>query len=239
MGFLGNKTGLLPLLYLRCGHLSPGTQLVDLFTGTGSVAAHFARKGLSVHANDQLPLAANWARARLLLTAPPNYGALGLGNRFDSDTYEATIAHLAALPPVHGWVTQTYTPESEEVSGTARKYFTVENGMRIDAIRNEINSWRGQVDDAEWALVMATLLDAVSRVSNIAGTYGSYLKEWKPRSLQPLDLRVLNYDLSPGQGHHVTCEDAQAVAEETEAEVAYADPPYTKRQYENSSPRFE
>lgn len=232
MEFLGNKTGLLPLLDLAVReHLTSRGLLADLFSGTGSVAEYFAREGFSVHANDQLPLAANWARAKLLVTSPPNLSGLNLENTASTASYASTINYLNSLPPIDGWVTQNYTPRSGKSLGVERKYFTIENGMRIDAVRNKINSWRGLVSEGEWALLMSTLIDAASRVSNIAGTYGSYLKQWKPRAVQPLILRPLDYFQPGSPRHQVTCRDAQLVAEETDAEVAYADPPYTKRQY--------
>jgi adenine-specific DNA-methyltransferase len=69
------------------------------------------------------------------------------------------------------------------------------------------------------------------RVGNVAGTYGCYLKDWKPRALRPLALEPVRPGPGRGDGHRVTCQDAERAVAETDAELVYADPPYTKRQY--------
>ena len=93
-----------------------------------------------------------------------------------------------------------------------------------------MRSWRPLLTDAEHALLTTCLLESVSEVSNIAGTYGCYLKKWKPTALRHLALRPYR-DVASSGSHLVCRRDAETVAAETSADVIYADPPYTKRQY--------
>ena len=56
---------------------------------------------------------------------------------------------------------------------TERLFFTRANGMRIDAMRAEIAWWeaRGWVTEDEKAVLLASLLYAVSYVSNTSGVF--------------------------------------------------------------------
>ncbi|BCW62174.1 DNA adenine methylase [Arthrobacter sp. StoSoilB22] len=231
MDFLGNKRSLLPLLLnIFQEHSGSQSTFIDLFSGTGTVSAAVADIGYKVHANDQLPLAVMWSMAQLSVRTEPTFDGLRSAG-IEISNVQSAIEHLNALSGVPGWVTTNYTPLSSQSTPFERKYFTEANGMRIDAIRNEINSWRPMLSGSEWALLMTSLTTGVSSVSNIAGTYGCYLKQWKPRALTSIKLKAFGYKIRAGSEHLVSSRDAQLVAEETSAEIAYADPPYTKRQY--------
>ena len=113
-------------------------------------------------------------------------------------------------------------------------YLTEHNAGKADAIRAKIEEWAPALARAERAVLLRDLVQAVSAVSNTAGTYGCYLKTWKQRALQPLTLRPEDMPLraSDCAGHEVRCEDAESVAGDLAGvDVAYLDPPYTKRQY--------
>jgi adenine-specific DNA-methyltransferase len=110
-------------------------------------------------------------------------------------------------------------------------YFTQENAGRIDAIRRAIAEWRDYLTEAEAALLISDLLRASAQVSNVAGTYGCFLKDWKPRALGQLILRPATFQAGPASHHTIHCRDAEELAGEIDAPVVYADPPYTKRQY--------
>ena len=89
---------------------------------------------------------------------------------------------------------------------------------------------RQLLEEREEALLIADLLFAVSAVSNIAGTYGCYIKFWKPKARQPLWLTPRRFTAGGG-GHTVWNCDANELVGRVEAPIIYADPPYTKRQY--------
>ena len=233
LDFLGNKSGMLEQLDTAIkSRLSPNSQVLDLFSGTGAVAQYLADSGHTVHANDMLPLAVTWARTRLMVTDKPTFaGVAELAAFKQADRYAAALTYLNALPPVRGWVTESFTPASIESTPFERRYFTEANGMRIDAIRNQLLRWKNALPLPEWSLLMSSLLEGVSAVSNIAGTYGSYLKEYKPRALESIKLTALPLPNRTPKAHSVTEGDAAIAVASSDATLVYADPPYTKRQY--------
>lgn len=235
MEFLGNKTSMLPTIIAAVARLAPpGAAVADVFTGTASVATALRREGYRVHANDHLPLCVEWAKARLLAPEKPLFRGLAdeLGQAYGDDRLDAAVAALEASPPRDGFLTRHYSPASIGHDGVERRYLTVENARRADGIRAVIATWQPYLTAPEHALLLASLVSAIVNVSNVAGTYGCFLKNWKPRALAPLRL----VPVRPGAGahdvgHRVSAVDAEVAAAETDAEVLYADPPYTKRQY--------
>ncbi len=227
--FLGHKASQLPAILdpVRAA-VGPGGRVADVFCGTAAVSAALRSAGYQVDANDTLALCTTWAEARLLTPRAPRFGGLGLRG---GGTYEAVIRILNGLPPVKGFVWRNYSPASRTTSSTARMYLTEENAAKVDAVRRRIREWEPALTAGEHSLLLACLVDAVGRVSNIAGTYGCYLKEWKPRALQELRLLPLRPGAGRSVGHRVTRGDAVLAAAESSADITYADPPYTKRQY--------
>ena len=109
------------------------------------------------------------------------------------------------------------------IAGVERRYLTVGNAQKVDAVRHRLRMWRDLLTEVEHSLLMTCLLEAVAEVSNIAGTYGCYLKRWKATALR--SVRPPYRDL-PNTGRHlVTCRDAELVAAETEAERPARIPP--------------
>lgn len=231
MDYLGNKVGFADLLTVEIVRsLSAGAVVADIFGGTGAVSVALARSGHVVQANDHLPLSVTWLRARLRGADADFSGLAPLIGPLGRDPLATIVAHLNACRGETGWVTRNYSPLSALTAGVERMYLTVTNAQKVDAVRHRLREWRGLLTDAEHALLLTCLLEAVGEVSNIAGTYGCYLKRWKPSALRELVLRPYR-DLADAGRHLVTCRDAEIVAAETEAEAIYADPPYTKRQY--------
>lgn len=227
--FLGHKASQLPAI-LRAvrAAVGPRGRVADVFCGTAAVSAALRSSGYKVDANDTLALCTTWAEARLLTSRAPTFGGLGLRER---GTYDSVIELLNGLPPVKGFVWRNYSPASRTTASTERMYLTEENAAKVDAVRRQIREWEPGLTTGEHALLLACLVDAVGRVSNIAGTYGCYLKVWKPRALQDLRLVPLRPGAGRSIGHRVTLGEAALAAAESSADITYADPPYTKRQY--------
>ena len=232
--FLGNKRRLLPFLLPLIQDNSRGSGVaVDLFAGSGSVSGALKAAGFRVVANDHLAWCSTVTKALLLNDAPPPFAGLRehVSQSSGGGHYRAVLGHLNALKPERGFVWRHYSLEGSAADGAARMYFTADNAARIDAIRAQIARWSDFLEPREEALLLADLVRATSRVSNIAGTYGCYLKRWKPRALTPLWVTPSQFSRGGVDGHEVHCTEAERVAVATVAEVVYADPPYTKRQY--------
>ena len=212
--------------------LPEGASIIDLFSGTSSVSRAARVAGYRVHANDHLPLCEMWAKARLLASDPVTFdGLTGIATGSHPNRYEAVITELNAVEPTAGWLTEHYSPESLAVDGVERRYLTTDNAKRADSMRDRIEDWRPDLTDEEHALLLASLISGVTSVSNVAGTFGCYLKSWKPRALGALRLQTIPLIKTNPEGHVVTSHDALTAVEESSADAIYADPPYSKRQY--------
>lgn len=234
--FLGSKRRLLSFLNEQIGvHGGEGQHFVDLFCGTASVASNFRERGLRVTANDHLDLCSTMAEARLLNRGTPRFAALVAAGEVSvtrgEAPYDRVLTRLNQLEPSPGFVHHSYSPASMAEGEITRMYFSEENAERIDAVREQIDDWESLLTRGERSLLIADLVRAASAVSNTAGTYGCFLKRWKPRALKPLELSRSSSPSRRGSGHAVHRAEAEDLAETLEADLIYADPPYTKRQY--------
>ena len=99
-------------------------------------------------------------------------------------------------------------------------------------IRQQIQQWRdaGEIMENEFYLLLLPLLEATSKVANISGTYGAYLKQWDPRTFKDLTLGPTEI-IQSNLPHQVFRGDANQLIEDIQCDVLYLDPPYNPRQY--------
>lgn len=221
--YLGSKARLLTQISPFFGRPARQAFFVDPFCGTGAVAEAAAGAGWNVRINDSLHAAVIASSARLTSVRQAPFRRLG--------GYERATGILNALAPTSGFMAREYSPASVHTAGFERRYFTVQNAGRIDAIRNRIGEWLadGSINDVEGRLLIADLLGALNRVANIAGTFGCFLSKWTQQSQEQLVMRCRN--LKPTSVKvEATVGDVLAVRTRSE-DLVYLDPPYTKRQY--------
>lgn len=238
MRFIGCKENLLPLLdeVLRDNGVTAGS-FGDLFSGTTSVARHYKARGFKVLTNDLLYFSYVLQRACIQVNAWPAFSRLLPTLSPHPDTLsplERVLSHLEQLPGRKGFIYQHYTPGGTAAGLHRRAYFTDENGQKIDSVRECLEGWReeGLVDDDEYYVLLASLLETVPYYSNIAGTYGAFLKGWDPRALKPLRLRKPALLVTgDGRSHRAFNLDANRLVRHLHCDVLYLDPPYTTRQY--------
>ena len=195
----------------------------DVFSGTGVVSQQAAIRGWGVCANDHLLSSSILTTAQLLSCNDVSFASLG--------GYAATIRKLNNISPRSGFIYAEYTPSGKSRSGHERRYFTTENGRRIDGMRAQIEDWdrSGKLTANERALLLADLFEATNRVANIAGTYGCFLRHWTKAAQRRLLLSPRSLLTKPA-GFQVSCKDAFELTAHPN-DLAYLDPPYTKRQY--------
>lgn len=249
MRFIGCKENLLQLIdhVLMDNGIQHGT-FADLFTGTTTVARHYKRRGFRVITGDTLYFSYVFQRAYIKVnTCPPFEGLRESGILKDLDVaggygsldplrpVAAVLEYLGSLPGIRGFMYHHYTPGGTATRRYQRSYFSDENGRKIDAVREQLARWLewGLVTEDEFYVLLAALLESIPFVSNIAGTYGAFLKGWDPRALKPLALRVppLVLDGRAHGQHEVYHEDANQVVRRITCDVLYLDPPYNARQY--------
>ena len=240
MRFIGCKLNLMPYIerfVTEALDIREGV-FCDLFAGTATVAAHFKKRGFQVISNDLLELSAAFQHALIANNAEPQFagiidtlGDVGNANLFTSlSPYNKIIAWLNSLPGKKGFIFNAYCPSGN--NECARQYLSDVNGQKIDAVRQQIQTWReaGDITESEFYLLLLPLLEATSKVSNISGTYAAYLKHWDARTYKPLTLVPI--DVIPSQlSHKVYRRPANDLISEIQCDVLYIDPPYNTRQY--------
>jgi adenine-specific DNA-methyltransferase len=155
------------------------------------------------------------------------FGTCYLCNDRPRAAYAELIAHLNALPPVDGWFTQHYGGlpnggRARQQDGLKRPW-QVHSTRKLDAIREEIE--RLSLSRVEKAVALTSLILALDQVDSTLGHFVSYLKEWSPRSFQPLVLQVPQILMTDAQ-HEVFRGDILELAHTTPVDLAYYDPPY-------------
>lgn len=235
MEYIGNKRSLIDFVSENISRaIGPGKRDVcDIFSGTGAVSDALKLMGHSVTANDHLDLCFHMTSARLLNSGAPQFSLIpGSITRLAKTPYEGVLTYLNELPPSEGgFIHRNYSPYSKYKDGVERRYFSEINAIQIDTVRLELERLRPTLSEAEYSLLITDLLNAISSVSNVAGTYGCYLKNWKSRARMPLILRPSEFTGGSDGGHRVLSMDAHEAAKIINCSVVYADPPYTKRQY--------
>jgi len=209
--YLGSKRRLLDQITAVARAVPDASTVVDLFSGTARVGHALKQAGFAVQANDYA------AYAHVLATCYVQADA----ERWTHEA-EVLLAELQAVSPTPGYVTRTFCEEA--------RYFTPENGARIDAIRDAIAA-RALPPELE-AIALTSLLEAADRVDSTTGVQMAYLKQWAPRAHKPLTLRLPT--LLPraaggaGSAHRLEAIDAAATLS---GHIAYLDPPYNQHSY--------
>lgn len=240
--FIGHKQKLVSeIVSVIDSTVGQSTQIGDLFTGTGSVAAGLKQSGHAVVANDLLTHCCLSARAQLCNPPQPAFETLleevpevsEVSNQFiQRSGYTQTLSYLNQIEDISGFVYSTYSPGGTADREDPRQYFTDENAKKIDAIRQRVHQWHtdGLINDNEHALLIYDLIQAANKVANTAGTYGAFLKSWYERAKEPLELTPSEIPDGPLE-HEIFQQDANKLASDLSVPAVYLDPPYTKRQY--------
>jgi adenine-specific DNA-methyltransferase len=239
MRYLGNKGSLLHFIdQVLAMHDVVSTRALPLcvcdpFTGTTSVARHLKRLDWRVISGDIMTYSYAFQHAYVGANEAPPFANLLNAGALDTDLrlsvpLHRVIAHLNNLRGIEGFFYKTYSPGGPD----GRQFLSEANALRVDAIRKVINTWWGQglLTEAERYVLVAALIESVSKVANVAGTYGAYLKGWDPRANKPLMLSVPPIVHSAHQ-HAVNLADANELVPQHECDLLYIDPPYNTRQY--------
>ena len=206
--YLGSKRRLVPVLRQICRAAGASTA-VDLFTGTTRVAQAFKAEGVHVTAADSARYAHVFARTYVEADA----------DAIDRQDLQAAIDGLNALDGRPGYVHEMFSRQA--------RYFQPDNAARIDAVRDAIED--RHAGSPLFPLLLTSLIEAADRVDSTTGVQMAYVKQWAPRSYNPLELRVP--ELLAGPGCAVRG-DAVALAPLLgHFDLAYLDPPYNQHRY--------
>ena len=225
MKYIGNKTRLLDFIYfsLICENIPIDGTFMDIFGGTGSVGRFFKEKQMKIISNDLMTYSYVHQYVNVCMNKMPSFEKLNLGG------IDGVINFLNNLQPKeNGYVFNNYAP-----SGIAgRQYFSDKNAMKIDAIRDQIESWKNdnKLTIDEYYVLVDSLVDSADFVANISGTYGAYLKIWRSMALK--DIKLEKPDIFSNNANNVVYQkDANVLVKEVSCDILYIDPPYNERQY--------
>jgi len=230
MRYIGSKAATLPAIQSIIETQASGaTSLCDPFAGTCTVARHFKKLGMRVETGDLLWGSYVFQLATIALNEIPTFTRLriALGLKATESSAQSVLSWLERSQGQPGFVTKHFS----DADPNGRRFFTIANATKIDAVRGQIADWRsdGLIDMLEEAYLLACLLDAADRVANTAGTYMAHLKSWGRKALKPLDLRAV-----PIVNNHAPNRCSRTDARETaktNVDVLYLDPPYNTRDY--------
>lgn len=220
MNYIGSKLSLLPFLESTIqdvvGKDLHDKVFCDIFAGTGIVGRAYKSRVLKMIAND-------WEYFSYVLNR--NY----IGNHKelkDSDNYLAKLDALKGNKD--GFIYKNYCLGG----GSGRQYFSDENGIKIDAVRSQIESWKdtGEISDDLYFFLLASLLESADKRANTASVYGAFLKHLKISAQKPLELQPATFTVN-NNPHDVYCADANKLIKRIEGDILYLDPPYNSRQY--------
>jgi len=236
MNYIGSKLSLLEFLEESINKVVDKNcdTFCDLFAGTGIVGRYFKTKGYKIIANDIQYY--SYVLNRHYIGNHKELSFLKLVKEFSElenieikNRKKFVCEFLSNLKGVKGFIYKNYC-----FGGTKgeRQYFSDENGMRCDAIRQKIEKWKkGKlISDDEYYFLIASLIESIDKYANTASVYGAFLKKLKKTAQNSLILKSAELIIND-QEHQVFNEDINEVAGKVKGDILYLDPPYNHRQY--------
>jgi adenine-specific DNA-methyltransferase len=223
MRYIGSKVTLVEEIYkIVSEYLSSGS-FCDPFGGTATVGSFFKEKGFKVYTGDILTFAHYFQVSRVGFSRKPAF--VKLKKHLQVKSSPEIIDYLNQLQSRSGWFVQNYAIK--------RKFFTVDNAKKIEAIWYRIQALekQGIINTNEKAFLLASLINSMDKVANTAGTYYAYLKAFYRKAKVPFNFSFIE----PVKGVHKGYSklgDAITLLKERKYDVIYLDPPYNSRKYE-------
>ena len=248
IAYIGNKRALLGFLHgvfsrLSEGRGGPGTRtFLDPFAGSGAVSRLARMMGFSVAANDWEPYAHVINSCHVALS-PSDVGGL-FRSRGGLERVLADLNDLPSPPEVERYISRHYAPRATKSANwaTERLFYTTENALRIDAMRQRIEEmYPGNPAEPdrqkEKTVLLAPLLYQAATHTNTSGVFkachrgfGGHGRDALARIMAQIRLEppLLIESSAPAE---VTCRDAREFLSGRTADICYLDPPYAVHQY--------
>lgn len=222
MRYIGNKESLMENIICLLNEknlLGYRYTFFDAFCGTGTVSDGL-KDNYDLIINDNLKFATIFARGRII-SSKCKFENLGFNPiSFFNNNKETFV----------GFFSKNYSPKLSK-----RMYFSDYNAGRIDYFRKTIEEWydKNSINDDEYAFLLGCLLESISKVANVAGVYGAYLKKWDPRATKEILFLPIESSLSQNtpvilQSYNKNLID---IIKDVKCDILYLDPPYTKNKY--------
>ncbi|UAB81903.1 DNA adenine methylase [Marixanthomonas sp. SCSIO 43207] len=218
MNYIGSKHKLSSFIFDTvtsvCGQDLSEKIFCDLFAGTGIVGRTFKPHVKQVIANDVE-----------FYSYVLNRNYIGNHTEIISEEY---LSQLNDLKGLKGFIFKNYAQGGE----AGRLYFTSENGQKIDAARQQIETWRNasEISEDQYYFLLASLLESADKVANTASVYGAFLKKIKASAAKKLIIKPADFQKTK-HAHQVFQQDSNQLIKNIKGDILYLDPPYNARQY--------
>lgn len=240
MRYIGNKENILDKIdqLLRSNNVV-GESFFDFFSGTTNVAKYFKKLGYTIYSSDVLYMSYCLQKAYIENNIDPTFEKLlphiqrsNIITNLFATPIETVLTYLNQIADVKGFIYHNYTPEGTKNLEQPRMYFSNENGLRIDAIRQQIEVWKdnGLLQDNEYYILLSCLIETVSFYANVAGVYAAFHKKWDPRAIKRLELRPIKFYNNEKKNYTYNTNSLNLI-EVISTDILYLDPPYNERQY--------
>lgn len=239
MNYIGSKLSLLEFLDESINKVIDNNcdTFCDLFAGTGAVGSYFKKKGYKIIANDIQYYSYVLNRHYIGNHRPLTFTKLtkdipNLKNNQISNRKDLVCDYLSNLSGTKGFIYKNYCLGGTKDELEFRQYFSDENGMRCDAIRQKIEEWKKQnlISDDEYYFLITSLIESIDKYANTASVYGAFLKNLKRTARNDLVLKPAELIIND-QDHEVFSSDINEIIEKVNGDILYLDPPYNHRQY--------
>lgn len=227
MRFIGGKSLVLPFISDLIDRKTQEVKTVgDLFSGSGVVSTMFKEKGFNTISNDLMYFCYVLLKGSIALNEVPRFEYIK--SKFGNPLEYLNNANIfdADININDCFIYKSYSP----IGG--RMYLKENNALKIDIIRHTIEKWKTDklINDDEYYYLLASLIEAIPYVSNIAGVYGAYLKFWDDRAYKELELTKpkLIFNNTKSAVYNL---DANQLIRDIQMDLCYIDPPYNQRQY--------
>ena len=205
--------------------------ICDIFAGTSSVGKYFKSKGYNVISNDIQYYSFVTAKHFIENNSDIQFEKLtsaGISNPFE---------YLNSLNDKKGFIYNNYTMEGTRNDEYNRQYYTEENAIKIDSIRDKIEEWKNKelINENEYYYFIASLIESADKVANTASVYEAFLKKIKKSAEKTLELKPLDILKFPKERkYNVYNENANALVKKISGDNLYMDPPYNTRKYDTN-----
>ena len=221
MNYIGSKLSLLEFLEESINKVvdkNCGT-FCDLFAGTGIVGRYFKTKGYKIIANDiqyySYVLNRHYIGNHKELSFSNLVKELSeLENIEIKNRKKFVCEFLSNLKGVKGFIYKNYCLGGTKNKNEERQYFSDENGMRCDSIRQKIENWKKEklISDDEYYFLITSLVESIDKYANTASVYGAFLKKLKKTAQNSLILKPAELIIKE-QDYEVFFEDINEVVE--------------------------
>lgn len=229
MNYIGSKHSIIDFLEESIIDFTKneGKVFCDIFAGTGVVGKRFKLLGYDVIAND-----IQYYSFVINKHYIENNGNINF-TKLKELGIEDVFVYLNKLSDYYGCMYFEYTTEGTFTKQYQRQYFTLENALKIDSIRNKIEKWykKDLINKNEYYYLITCLLESADKVANTASVYEAFLKKIKRSAQKKMEIKPLDIIVNKDTFGKVYIEDSNKLIKKISGDILYLDPPYNKRKY--------